>query len=62
MYSMVTVEQTQESIRSKLCKVESSQNSLHGCMSPQLEMALDWNRVKLLEALLDLQLKEFNKD
>lgn len=61
MHNMVNVDM-QSSIRNTLSEVEGSLNRLHGCMSPQLAMALDWNRSILLEALLDLQLKEFNRD
>jgi hypothetical protein len=50
-----------KTFRSQLEEVEGSLNRLYGAMSPQLEDVLEWRRSRLLELILDLQLKEFDR-
>jgi hypothetical protein len=50
-----------KSLREQLDVVEGSLNRLYGIMSPQLEMNLEWHRTRILELIIEQQIKEFDR-
>lgn len=53
---------SQTYLRTVLERYEGVLNRLHGLMSPQLEMEMEWCREVALKNLLEQQLLEFDRN